>query len=53
MFVESGVERIVRECHELPMADLSSRLFEASKRFGAGRPAGDDITIVLIRRLPG
>jgi phosphoserine phosphatase len=51
-FGEQGVEGLIRNGHELPMADLCRRLVEACFTFGGGAPQADDITLVLVRRLP-
>jgi sigma-B regulation protein RsbU (phosphoserine phosphatase) len=51
-FGEPGVAALIREGHELPMADLCRRLVDAAFAFGSGAPQADDITLVLVRRLP-
>jgi phosphoserine phosphatase RsbU/P len=51
-----GTERVaatVRSHAMRPMADLLVRLYEATCAFAAGAPQLDDMTIVLLRRLPG
>jgi phosphoserine phosphatase len=51
-FGERGVAALLQDGHELPMADLCRRLVEAAFAFGGGTPQADDITLVLVRRLP-
>jgi serine phosphatase RsbU (regulator of sigma subunit) len=34
------------------MAELMSHLVDESRRFAAGAPQHDDVTVVLLRRLP-
>ena len=52
---EFGTDRvasIVERAHALPMADLCRELLDAAEEFSRGRPPDDDITIVLVRRMP-
>jgi serine phosphatase RsbU (regulator of sigma subunit) len=42
----------MRDGHQLPMSELGRRLVEAAFAHGAGTPQADDITLVLVRRLP-
>ncbi len=51
-FGESGVEAVFSRHHGAPMAELSDRLIEAAFDFGGDVRQADDITLVLIRRLP-
>ena len=51
-FGEEGVAALVQQGHDLPMAELTARLVDAAFAFGNGTPQADDITLVLIRRLP-
>jgi len=51
MFGVSRTEAIFRENHDRPMAEVAQALLESVDRHAPGRQA-DDITIVLIRRLP-
>lgn len=51
-FGEDGVAQVMRENHELPMARLSQQLVDAAVEFGGEAPQADDITLVLVRRLP-
>ena len=51
-FGEAGVTDVMQHGHELPMAELSQRLVDAAFEFGGDVPQADDITLVLIRRLP-
>jgi phosphoserine phosphatase len=51
---EFGVERVealLRAHHGLPAAKLAALVFEEARAFGAAQ--ADDVTIVLLRRLPG
>jgi phosphoserine phosphatase len=52
-FGEEGVARLVRQHRERPMSELVDRLFEAVETHAAGAAQADDVTIVLVRRLPG
>ena len=51
-FGEDGVANVMRAGHELPMAELSQKLVDAAFEFGGDVPQADDITLVLVRRLP-
>jgi len=51
-FGEHGVADVLRRNHEQPMAELGQRLVEAAFAFGEGAPQADDVTLVLVRRLP-
>ncbi len=51
-FGESRVADVVDAGRDLPMRELTSRLLTAVFEFGDGAPQADDITVVLIRRLP-
>ena len=51
-FGEDGVANIMRSFHQLPMAELSKKLTDAAFEFGGEAPQADDITLVLVRRLP-
>lgn len=51
---EFGVERVealLREHHGQPAARLAALIFEEARAYGAAQ--ADDVTIVLLRRLPG
>ena len=52
-FGENGVAGIFRSHHHLSMAALSATLIKAVMEFGGDAPQADDITLVLVRRLPG
>ena len=52
-FGEDGVKETMREGHTLPMSELSQKLVDAAFEFGGDAPQADDITLVLVRRLPG
>lgn len=51
-FGEDGVAAVIREHHEQPMSDLVEILLRSVREFGGQVVQADDITIVLIRRLP-
>ncbi len=51
-FGEDGVREIMRQGHTLPMSELSQKLVDAAFAFGGDAPQADDITLVLVRRLP-
>jgi phosphoserine phosphatase len=51
-FGEAGVERLVREHQARPMDELRDLLLEAVKTHQGDGPQADDITVVLVRRLP-
>jgi len=51
-FGEERVAQIMRESHELPMSELCEKLVAAAFEFGGEAPQADDITLVLLRRLP-
>ena len=51
-FGEDGVAEVLRRYHDRPMPYLLGRLMDALRDFGKGAPQLDDITVVLIRRLP-
>jgi sigma-B regulation protein RsbU (phosphoserine phosphatase) len=52
-FGEEGVARVLRAHHGEPMARVLDALMAAVRTFAAGAPQLDDITVVLLRRLPG
>jgi phosphoserine phosphatase len=51
-FGEDRVAEIFKAGYQLPMSDLSTRLIKAAMKFGGDAPQADDITLVLVRRLP-
>jgi phosphoserine phosphatase len=51
-FGEDRVAAIMRENHHLSMADLGQSLVDAAFEFGGEAPQADDVTLVLVRRLP-
>lgn len=51
-FGESGVASVMRGGSGLSMQALGQSLVDAAFEFGRGAPQADDITLVLIRRLP-
>ncbi len=52
-FGEGRVAEVLKANHQLPMAELGECLVKAVKKFGGEAPQADDITLVLVRRLPG
>lgn len=51
-FGEDGVAAVIREHHTKPMTDLVEVLLRKVREFGGQVTQADDITVVLIRRLP-
>jgi phosphoserine phosphatase len=51
-FGEERVADIIREHQTLSMAELSQRLVDGAIAFGGEAPQADDITLVLVKRLP-
>jgi sigma-B regulation protein RsbU (phosphoserine phosphatase) len=51
-FGEESVADIFKAHHQLSMAGLSEKLIKAAMEFGGDAPQADDITLVLVRRLP-
>jgi phosphoserine phosphatase len=51
-FGEEGVARVLRAHRGEPLELVLEALLEAVRAFGAGAPQLDDITMVLLRRLP-
>lgn len=51
-FGEDGVAAVIRDHHDKPMTELVEILLRAVREFGGQVVQADDITIVLIRRLP-
>lgn len=51
-FGESGVGRIVRDQPDLAASELGAALVDAAFAHGQGQAQADDITLVLVRRLP-
>jgi len=52
-FGEDRVARLLQYHHRLPMAELSKQILNATYEHGEDVSQQDDITLVLIRRLPG
>ena len=52
-FGDEGVAAVLRAHRDAPLAQMLEALLRAVRAFGAGAPQLDDITAVLIRRLPG
>ena len=52
-FGEDRVAGVIKASHRLSMAELCENLVRAVKEFGGDAPQADDITLVLVRRLPG
>jgi len=51
-FGEGRVAEIFKNNHHSTMVDLSRRLIDEAMKFGGEAPQADDITLVLVRRLP-
>jgi phosphoserine phosphatase len=51
-FGEDRVARLMEYHHHLPMAELCKQILNAAFEFGGAAIQADDITFVLIRRLP-
>jgi len=51
-FGEESVAKFFRAHYQLSMADLCAKLIQAVMDFGGDAPQADDITLVLVRRLP-
>jgi phosphoserine phosphatase len=51
-FGEDRVAQVMRDYHNIAMADLTEKLLDATFAFGKNVPQADDITVVLLRRLP-
>ena len=51
-FGEASVADIFKAHHQLSMAALSEKLIKAAMEFGGDAPQADDITLVLVCRLP-
>jgi serine phosphatase RsbU (regulator of sigma subunit) len=51
-FGEGQLREIVQAAGGAPAADILGRIFEAAWRFGDERPWDDDVTAVVVRRLP-
>ncbi len=52
LFGEERTAAIIREHGSEPMAALRERIVSSVAEFADGAPQGDDMTIVLVRRLP-
>jgi len=52
-FGEERVARLLQYNHRLPMVELSRQILNATYEHGEGVSQQDDITLVLVRRLPG
>jgi sigma-B regulation protein RsbU (phosphoserine phosphatase) len=51
-FGERKLREVVRAARGLSAGDILGRLFEEAWRFGDGHPWDDDVTAVVVRRLP-
>ncbi len=51
-FGEHGVAEVFKSGHHLSMSGLIANLIAAVNEFGGDAPQADDITLVLVRRLP-
>jgi serine phosphatase RsbU (regulator of sigma subunit) len=51
-FGEDRVEAVLGDHHREPTATLTARLLDAVRAFARGAPQEDDVTMVLVKRLP-
>jgi phosphoserine phosphatase len=51
-FGEQRIAELLLRHHALPMPELCERMLAAVEEFADGAPQEDDITVVLVRRLP-
>ena len=51
-FGEERVAALFSKHHQLSMSELTEKLVEAAFEFGGDAPQADDITLVMVRRLP-
>ena len=51
-FGQSGVAEIIRRHHQRPMNELVDIMFRSVREYASSSPQADDITIVLIKRMP-
>jgi phosphoserine phosphatase RsbU/P len=51
-FGEDRVAEVIKTYHNMPMNVLCQLLVKAARGFGGDAPQADDITLVLVRRLP-
>lgn len=51
-FGEDRVAEVIKTYHNMPMDVLCQLLVKAARAFGGDAPQADDITLVLVRRLP-
>jgi phosphoserine phosphatase len=51
-FGEDRVADIMQQHDQWPMSDLGQKLVDAAFEFGGEAPQADDVTLVLVRRLP-
>lgn len=52
-FGEARVLDTLRACADRPLAALGDAVVEAARSFAGDAPQADDVTLVLVRRLPG
>ena len=50
-FGEEGLERLIHDCHDCSAETIVDRIREAVDQHGDGS-AGDDMTLIVVRRLP-
>jgi serine phosphatase RsbU (regulator of sigma subunit) len=51
-FGEKRVEQLLKYHHRLPMVELTKQILQATYEHGVDVDQEDDITLVLIKRLP-
>jgi phosphoserine phosphatase RsbU/P len=52
-FGEPRVAELMKQLQHMPMRQVAEELHAALREFGGGAAQADDVTIVLLRRLPG
>lgn len=52
LFGQDRVAEIIRQHQDRPMTELAELLLQSARAFGGTAPQADDVTIVLLRRLP-
>ena len=51
-FGEGRVEQLLKYYHHLPMVELCRQMLQDIYEYGEGTEQEDDITLVLVRRVP-
>lgn len=53
LFGEARVGDLIKQLHQMSMREVAEKLLRTVQEFGNGARQADDITIVMLRRLPG